>query len=233
MANNVMVTANKVYHRHKIGKITTVTLTLLLLFLIIVYVLLSIVYSTGNFTVSLDSEETLKSGISIYESLNDPKGKNKLYAKSLTFMDNISGKWIPENIDSESDGAHNGDNYIAYTFYVENQGDETLNYWYKVVVDDVIKNVDKAARIMIIQNGNKVVYAKTNELSGEAEEGTIPFTTYDDGTIIIQERQNFAPGDLDKYTVVIWIEGDDPDCVDALIGGEIKMHMDITEEHIE
>lgn len=86
---------------------------------------------------------------------------------------------------------------------------------------------------MIIQNGNKRSYAETNELSGEAEEGTIPFTTYDDGTIIIQERQNFAPGDLDKYTVVIWIEGDDPDCVDALIGGEIKMHMDITEEHIE
>ena len=32
---------------------------------------------------------------------------------------------------------------------------------------------------------------------------------------------------------MIWLEGDDPDCVDALIGGEIKMHMDIREEHIE
>ena len=41
------------------------------------------------------------------------------------------------------------------------------------------------------------------------------------------------PGDVDKYTIVIFLEGDDPDCLNNLIGGEIKMHMDITEEHIE
>ena len=41
------------------------------------------------------------------------------------------------------------------------------------------------------------------------------------------------PNDLDRFTILIWLEGDDPDCTDALIGGEIKMHMIITEEHIE
>ena len=45
-------------------------------------------------------------------------------------------------------------------------------------------------------------------------------------------RESFNPGDIDKFTIVIYLEGDDPDCVDALIGGEMKMHMDITEEHI-
>ena len=44
--------------------------------------------------------------------------------------------------------------------------------------------------------------------------------------------ENFKVGDLDKYTVVIFIEGSDPDCIDALIGGEIDLHMNITEEHI-
>ena len=34
------------------------------------------------------------------------------------------------------------------------------------------------------------------------------------------------------FTIVIYLEGDDPDCIDSLIGGEMKMHMDITEEHI-
>ena len=41
------------------------------------------------------------------------------------------------------------------------------------------------------------------------------------------------PGDIDKFTIVIWLEGDDPDCLNNLIGGEIKMHMDIYEEHID
>lgn len=31
------------------------------------------------------------------------------------------------------------------------------------------------------------------------------------------------PGDVHKYTVVIWLEGDDPDCTDDLIGGHAGM----------
>ena len=45
-------------------------------------------------------------------------------------------------------------------------------------------------------------------------------------------RQDFNPGDIDRFTIVIFIEGDDPDCTNALLGGELKMHMEITEEHI-
>ena len=48
-----------------------------------------------------------------------------------------------------------------------------------------------------------------------------------------KQRTGFNSGDIDRFTVVIWIEGDDPDCVDDLIGGMMKMHMDITEEHIK
>ena len=28
------------------------------------------------------------------------------------------------------------------------------------------------------------------------------------------------------YTIVIWLEGNDPDCVDAIIGGTIKFTME-------
>ena len=52
-------------------------------------------------------------------------------------------------------------------------------------------------------------------------------------TLILEERTNFNLGDIDHYTIVVWLEGDDPDCVDDLIGGEIKMHMNLTEEHIK
>ena len=48
-----------------------------------------------------------------------------------------------------------------------------------------------------------------------------------------KKREGFKPGDIDKFTIVIFIEGDDPDCLDPLIGGEMKMHMDIKEEHIK
>ena len=149
----------------------------------------------------------------------------------MDFMDNISIKWLPSDIGDHAGGAHNGDNYIAYTFYVDNQGEETLHYWYEVYLDDVIKNVDEALRIMIILNDEKKIYAKINGDTLEPEEDTEPF--YSDKVAIVNVREDFAPGDIDKFTIVVWLEGDDPDCVDAIIGGEIKMHMEITEEHFD
>ena len=119
---------------------------------------------------------------------------------------------------------------MAYTFYIENKGAEVINYWYTILVDDVIKNVDKAIRVMLYKNGEREVYARANEATGQAENGTIAFKS--DLCILEKQRTSFAPGDIDRFTIVIFIEGDDPDCVDAIIGGMMKMHMDIIEEHI-
>ena len=50
---------------------------------------------------------------------------------------------------------------------------------------------------------------------------------------VLNKREGFNPGVRDKITVVIFLEGDDPECVNAILGGEMKMHMDIYEEHVE
>ena len=36
---------------------------------------------------------------------------------------------------------------------------------------------------------------------------------------------NFKPGDISKVTVVIWLEGNDPDCTDDILGGQFKLDM--------
>ncbi len=84
---------------------------------------------------------------------------------------------------------------------------------------------------MVYLNGEQNVYAKLNGFTEEPEEDTKAF--YDDETVMLECRENFAPGDIDRFTIVIFIEGDDPDCTNALLGGELKMHMEITEEHID
>ena len=37
--------------------------------------------------------------------------------------------------------------------------------------------------------------------------------------------ENVAPQEVHKYTVVMWMEGDDPDCTDDLIGGHLGMEV--------
>lgn len=228
---SVGISAQDVYRKKLFFKISKIVLLLLMLLISIIYLFLYIMYQRGNFIISLDKNMSNRKNVYLSE---DGKLKNKqkeLSAETLDYMDNISIDWIPDNIDTEKNGAHNGSNYIAYSFYIINGGKETVNYWYEIDIDDSIKNVDKAIRVMIYKNGVPTVYAKKSETTKEAEEGTIKF--HSKNIAVLEQRKKFSPNSKDHYTLVVWIEGDDPDCKDDLLGGEIKMHMDITEEHLK
>ena len=222
--------SQRIRERERKIRVVKMGILIMLLALIIMYFLLRIVFETGYFTVSLDPEFAKTSGLIMYEKLDEKLERKILKATRVDFMDNISVKWLPENLNKIGEGSHNGKNYLAYSFYVENQGSESINYWYEIFIDDVIKNVDKAIRVIVYRNDEKTTYAKANEATGEPEPETEKF--YSSSSVVLKNRAQFNPGDIDKFTIVIYLEGDDPDCVDSLIGGEMKMHMDITEEHI-
>ena len=230
MGNNVEIKASKVYKTKLFVKITKVAFLLLLILVSVIYLFLYIIYAGGRFTVTLDKNMSNRKSVFLSE---DGKLENKvrnLSADTIEYMDNISIKWLPKDIDTEATGSHNGDNYIAYTFYIVNAGDETVHYWYEVDIDDTIKNVDEAIRIMIYRNGEKTVYAKKSKVTKEAEPDTKEFVS--EKIAVLEQRENLKPKTKDRFTVVVWVEGDDPECKNDLLGGEIKMHMDFTEEHL-
>ncbi len=227
----VNVTAETLKKRKKRTKRTKIIVVVLFLFLLSMFFVLMIIYKGGNFTVTLDPNLTLKNDIVLYDTKEKEVAKNKLYAKEIPFMDNITKSWLPDNIDVEKDGDHNGENYIAYTFYVANEGKKATDYWYQINILDVIKNVDEAIRILVYQNGKETLYAKKNELTHKKEKGTTPFVSKD--IAALKQRKNMLPNTVDKYTIVVYLEGEDPECVDAIIGGEIKLNMEIREEHVD
>lgn len=236
MAKDIIVTAQKINRRKKSIKIAKITSICILVFLTALFIILSLIFQGGKFVIQLNKEANRDTSLVIYEFKNDREFKRKLYADEVPYMDNISIKQIPSDIDTEKEGSHNGDNYIAYTFYVENTGDAAVNYSYEIVVDDVIKRVDEGIRIMIFLNGEHTIYAKINGDTKEPEPNTTPFYSNKfqdtDNIAVYEQRKNLTPNNPDRITVVVWIEGDDPDTVNALIGGEIKMHMNIREEHL-
>lgn len=229
--NSVEVEAKKIYKRKLFIKIVKIAFLLLLILISIIYLFLYIIYAGGRFTVSLDKNMSNRKNVFLSEDGNVKNKARKLSADTIEYMDNISIKWLPSNIDTEKTGGHNGDNYIAYTFYVINSGKEKVNYWYEIDIDDTIKNVDEAIRIMIYRNGERTVYAKKSKDTGQAEPDTKKFISSE--IAVLEQRKNFKPSSKDRYTVVVWIEGDDPECKNDLLGGEIKLHMDFTEEHVD
>lgn len=231
MAKKIIDSATKLRRKKIRQTVLKILLIAIVLFLVNLYIILGIMYKGENFTVTLDSEYGRESGLVIYEDPNDIKQRTYLKSEEISYFTDISVNWLPKDIDNEGNGSHNGKNYIAYTFYASNFGQETINYWATIEIDDVIKNVDEAIRVMVIKNGERVIYAKKNRATGENEKGTVPF--YEDKIIMLEKTEDFKVDDTDKYTIVIWVEGDDPECTDELIGGEIKMHMRLTEEHLE
>lgn len=229
--SNVTIEVNKLYKQKLFSKIVKITALLLLLISSIIYLFLYIVHDGGRFTISLDKNMSNNKSVYLSEDGSETNKTRELFAETIDNMDNISIKWLPENLHEEANGVHNGDNYIAYTFYVVNAGKETVNYWYELDIDDIVKNVDEAIRIKIYINDKSTVYAKKNETTTKAEPGTVQFKSK---TIaVLEQRKNLKPMSKDKYTIVVWIEGDDPECKNDIIGGGIKMHMDITEEHVK
>ncbi len=226
---SVNVTAKKIYNRKLFAKILKIVFLSLIVLISITYLFLYIIYERGNFTISLDKNMSNLKNVYLSEDGTLEKKTLELSATSLDYMDNISVHWLPENIDLEATGSHNGTNYIAYTFYTVNAGNETVNYWYSINIDDTIKNVDEAIRIRVYQNGKQTTYAKKNKTTNEAEKDTKKFFSKD--IALMEQKKGLKPNEKDRYTIVIWIEGDDPDCTNDLLGGEIKMKMNFTEEH--
>ena len=231
MNNEIEVSVAKVKRRKKIIKITRLILLFLLLFLFVSYLVMNFVYNNGNFSITLDKNLYFERGIIIYDDPDYKVFRTELFAKAVDYFDNISNKWLPSDLDSENKmGSHNGENYLAYTFFVENTGTDTSDYWYEMIIDDVIKKVDEAVRIRIYRNGEFITYAKL-DVNGKPEKDTTPFVN--DELVSFDHRVDFRPGDIDRYTVVIWIEGSDLQCTDNILGGEIKLHMEFNSEFVE
>lgn len=229
MNEEIKLKAVKVKSRKKRIKIIKLALLILTLILLIIYVAVSVIYNTGNFTITLDKNLYFDRGIIIYDDPDYKVFRTELYAEGVEMFDNISYKWLPSDLDNYN-GSHNGDNYIAYTFYIENLGEHITDYWSEIIIDDAIKNVDEAVRIRVYKNGEQITYAKVSK-RGDAEPNTIPFLS--DTSVVLENVKNFKPGDINKYTIVIWLEGSDPECTNNILGGEIKLHMDFKSEFIE
>jgi hypothetical protein len=230
MESKLTLKSKRLKHEKKVRKVFMLVLIILMLLLLLAYFVVGIIYNRGNFSITLDKNLYFDKGLIVYDDSNYKVYRTDLYAEAPETFDNIYYKWLPDDLHNHEGGSHNGKNYLAYTFYIENTGEQTSDYWTELVIDDVIKNVDDAVRIRVYKNGQSVTYAKRSA-NGAAEPDTVPFVS--DELIIREHIINFEPGNISKYTIVLWIEGSDPECTDNILGGEFKVHMDFKSENTE
>lgn len=181
----------------------------------------------GNFVIQIDNTEITGKGISLSTNYDFTNPTSRLETVALERADNITYTDIPNDVEYQDDNNNDAKgNYFAYSFYLKNSGREVIDYSADIRIDDISKGTDSAIRVMIVKDYNeRKVYAKPQEEGdiGTPEPGTISF--YNQTTVFYEDVKNFTVGSVTRYSIVIWLEGNDPQCKDDILGGGIKMSM--------
>lgn len=210
--------------RHKIVmRFLGVLVTVLVALVAVAYAVSYFYEKYGSFTVKVNKYDMINQGLTLSETPEYDKTNATLNADILYDMTNISGEDIDKNVDMVN-GSHNGKNYIAYTFYLINSGDDTITYKGTLNMEHITGGVDEAIRVSVYKNGEKTVYGKTKS-DGSGKESDCDCEFEASTVVMTTKTENFKPDAKDKYTIVIWLEGNDPDCVDDIVGGSMKMSM--------
>lgn len=189
----------------------------------------------GNFQINLSNGRRV---ISMCETSDFERPTDVLDAPIPAQMNNISYTSIPLEEILETDGSCNGKDYMAYSFYVKNTGNRVVSYYSKLKLVNFEKGLESCIRVMIIFNGEKKCYAKAMEGTEKEPELIYYFDThalstrdidvytipFDNMTVGFNElRENLPIGSIDRYTVIVWIEGSDPETTDEKKSGIVKM----------
>ncbi len=204
-------------------KILSVILSVCIIILLILFLVSMLVTQWGDLIIKVDSPAA-KKGIVLSE---DPEFETmgvSLSAEQADDVTNITYSWLPVDLDTSENGAHNGDNYVAYTFYCKNNGQETLDYDAVLEITGAAKSADEAVRVMVYKNGEPSIYGKGKyDDRNTAETDCTKFNTNTE--VMSTATEDFEVDDVDKYTIVIWIEGNDPECIDDIRNGHVRMRM--------
>ena len=246
-------------------RLIPIILGIILLVLILTYIVTILYDRYGSFSVSINKFANVRYALTLSETDDFSTPVSRLNSKASVDITNIDGTELPLDLDTQ-DGEHNGKNYLAYTFYLHNNGKETLKYQSQLQAVKAAKDADEACRVLVYKNGEPEVFAKENRgltsadgkpeafekiFKKEIPENFTPPTkeeieaaaeqpqnkepvAHTDEEIVIQpfvdsktvfntEVDGLEPGATDKYTIVMWIEGEDPECLDVIRGGYVKL----------
>lgn len=211
---------------------------------------------TGGFTMSI-ADDLASKGIKLYENPN-ATGQTKLNGPEMSKVQPMGQPEVNEYYVINNDGAYKskaGD-YIGYTFYLKNEGNEAVDIQSKFRITEVSRHMDEAVRFWLFttiddtKDETGKIYQKKDPVDADGK----PLVVYeniktgfgdyrkteefeDESTVVTDVYKQVQPGSSIKISIIMWLEGADPNCSDALYegvsasdikGGSIKISMAFT-----
>lgn len=195
----------------------------------------------GNFIINVSNGE-VRIALSVKEDMSERTSRiafNGLQGQGETTYSDLPSD-ISSGMGDKSDRLVN--RYLAYSFWLINESDRGVDYVMDLNVIDTVGDPLSIIRVMVIEgdkprdDASNVIFAKAEPSESENERliaelnrygyyETQPITS--NGKIFSIRGRDLPPKIGQKYTIVIWNEGCDPQCNDDRLGDRVKMQIDI------
>lgn len=178
------------------------------------------------------------------------------------FANDVIGEIDSETYNTpKPNGSNETISFFKYTFYVKNMGVTSADYNITLSLTSVGASttnkagLDSVLRVKVYENRDLTqhdykVYALRSNVNREIDETTgayvysperiskpdgdfaIPFVS--SKTVLSNDIIDFQPEEICRYTFVIWVEGEDPDCTQTPPNNTLKLSVGINaHEHVE
>ncbi len=196
---------------------------------------------TGGFTMSI-SDNLSNAGVKLYERIDD-KGTSQLKGPELSKVQPMAQPQVQEQFIYNNGGGKyesTAGDYIGYTFFVKNDGTEECDMQSKITITSISHHMDDAIRIWVFtsrgtegadgkltfttEDKDGVIYQKPDSVEKvykgiKTAYGEYRETTYfeTDTSVVTRPYIDVKPGEFLRISIVMWVEGEDPDCGNSLV----------------
>jgi len=194
---------------------------------------------SGNFVIQVESGDVEKS-IAITDDPNDKVYTNRLEAGGFSGMTCTTPRYflngddykeqepLLKELTTDLGRTITKETLFIYTCYIVNTSDAAMNIDIEMSLSNVTNQFDKAIRIMTYNETQEDVhiYQAVDETPREYQ--YYPYTPeyfVNDMTVFTQKVPLTVDVDKIKYSVLFWIEGQDPEGDERLFDGTIKLSM--------
>lgn len=217
--------------------------TLLVTSILIVLVML-LGNQSGNFVVKVESGDANKS-IAITDSYEDRVYTNKLVANGIEGMTNTTPRWFLDGDTEEEQNiglkrlteelgniVDDSTAYI-YTFLIVNTGNNAVSINLEMNVSNTSNGVDDAIRVMSYNDDSESIniYQKADAVDTVYAYYPAQPTLFLSENVVYNESVTVLPTtdpekpSFIKYSVIFWLEGQDPECTEAIFNGTIRFSL--------
>ena len=187
-------------------------------------------YNSGDFVLFNDQTEYELGSIEIAEELDFEMSSSHLEVSSSVDAVGMSysSLKLDEIIESEGQYIDLDHQYLAYSFYIKNTGNESHTISYYVRLTDYLYWMRDYVRILIIEDDTIFkMYQKADQPDLDnniPQYDQMPIgNDFESLTIVFRDTiEDFKPGSIKSFRVIIWLEEQDPDVVGREEIGHVK-----------